>query len=123
MLLFKLNEFIVDRSLTIKHPSGLSNETATCLFNIFNQLAEGGLLNNNRLFILNELDWSLNDQFILNICSMKKLEMLDLWDFKLSNEDLLSVFRSCSNPVELRFKGLRSSPDVHLDLCPILMTK
>ena len=54
---------------------------------------------------------------------MKKLEMLDLWDFKLSNEDLLSVFRSCSNLVELRFKDFGSSPDVHLDLCPTLMTK
>jgi hypothetical protein len=92
MLLFKLNELIVDRSLTFKRPSGHSDETTESLLNIFNQLAEGGFLKNNRIFTLKELDWSLNDQFIRDICSMKNLERLDLLDCELTRRDLLNVF-------------------------------
>jgi hypothetical protein len=123
MLLFKLNQFIVDRSLMIKHPSGHSHETTESLLNILNQLVEGGFLKNNRIFILQELDWSQNERFIRDICSMRNLERLDLWDCELTMEDLLSVFRSCLKLVELRLKNIGSSPDVHLDSCPTLMTK
>jgi hypothetical protein len=109
MLLFKLNELIVVRSLTFKCPSGHSDETTESLLNIFNQLAEGGFLKNNRIFTLKELDWSLNDRFIQDICSMKNLEGLDLLDCELTREDLLSVFRSCPKLMELRIKTFRSS--------------
>ena len=40
---------------------------------------------------------------------MKNLERLDLLDCELTRRDLLSVFRSCSELMELRIKTYRSS--------------
>ena len=111
---------IVDRSLTIKRTSGHSDETTESLLNIFNQLAEGGFLKNNRTFILKELDWSHNDRFIQAICSMKNLERLDLWDCEMTFEDNVTVFRSCSKLMELHIKDYGCKPNVHDDSHPTL---
>jgi hypothetical protein len=109
MLLFKFNEIIIDRSLTIKRPTGHSDETTESLLYIFFQLAQGGFLNTNRIFILHELDWSHDDQFIRDICSMKNLESLDLLDCELTMKDLGSVLRSCSGLTKLCLKGMEMS--------------
>ena len=95
--------------MTVKRTSGHSDETTESLLKVLNQLAEGEFLKNNRIFILKELDWSHNDQFIQDICSMKNLERLDLWDCELTMEDLVSVFRSCSKLMELRLKDMEMS--------------
>ncbi len=109
MLLYKFNEIIVDRSLTIKCQSSHSDETTESLLNIFFRLAEGGFLNNNRIFILKELDWSHDDRFIRDICSMKKLERMDLLDSELTMKDLGSVLRSCTRLVKLCLKAMEMS--------------
>jgi hypothetical protein len=109
----QLNALIIDRSLTIKRPSGHSHETTESLLSILHQLAEGGCLKNNQIFILKDLDWSHNDPFIQDVCSMKNLEKLDLLDCEVTRKDLLSVFRSCPKLMELRIKDFGYSPTLN----------
>jgi hypothetical protein len=104
----ELNDLFVYRSLTIKHTSGHSDETTKSLVNILHHLAEDRFLESNRILTLRELDWSHNDQFIQVICSMKKLERLDLWDCELTIDNHISVFLSCPKLVELRIKTIGS---------------
>ena len=102
----------------IKRTSCHSDETTESLLNILHQLAEGGFLKNNRIFILKELDWSHNDRFIQDICSMQNLERLDLWECEVTITDLASVFRSCSKLMDLLIKDYASEPDVPRDSYP-----
>jgi hypothetical protein len=92
------------------------------LLSILERLAEGGYLQNTQQLTL-EFHWSRNSRIVEVICSMKNLEKLHLFDYKLTPEVLAHVFQSCSKIIDLYITstgdGLLEMPEhLHNQLRP-----
>jgi hypothetical protein len=102
-----LSQFLVSfnnsftRSLTINSPG--NNSAKKSLLKILERLVDGGYLKNNRHLVV-KFNWSCSSRFIRDICSMKNLEKLSLWDCELALEQLAQLFWSCPKLVELSLK-------------------
>jgi hypothetical protein len=70
-------------------------------FKILERLAEGGFLQNNRQ-LNTTLHCSINSRFVKMLCSMKNLDTLRLFDYKLTPDVLAHVIQSCPKLINLQ---------------------
>ena len=107
---------IFGRSLKIGYSSHQVNEAPTKCCEIFERLVEEGVLKNNRELFVSCNSWPHIPRLLGNICSMKKLDTLKLVDCEITLEQLLTLFRSCPELVELSLE-LDAKQKLEMDNC------
>ena len=107
---------IFGRSLKIGYSSHQVNEAPTKCCEIFERLVEEGVLKNNRELFVSCNSWPHIPRLLGNISSMKKLDTLKLVDCEITLEQLLTLFRSCPELVELSLE-LDAKQKLEMDNC------
>ena len=113
---FLINQVIIfGRSLEIFY-SGHNLIEAPEKCEIFERLVEEGVLKNNHELFVSCNSWPHIPRLLGNICSMKKLDTLKLVDCEITLEQLLTLFRSCPELVELSLE-LDAKQKLEMDNC------